>query len=71
MTLISNEYRTCSMSDPAIATAANEAKGYDKDPADLLEEFEDRADQAWRSESSAGPRQAYVDRYVSESIANL
>ncbi len=70
-TLISNEHRTSSLSVPSVMTEANEARGYDLDPADLLIAFEEDADALWKAEQSEGPREAFIDRFVSLAIANL
>ncbi len=70
-TLISNEYRTSSLSVPSVMTEANEARGYDLDPADLLIAFEEDADALWRAEQSEESREAFIDRFVSLAIANL
>ncbi len=70
-TLISNEYRTSSLSVRSVMTEANEARGYDLDPADLLIAFEEDADALWKAEQSEEPRGAFVDRFVSLAISNL
>ena len=69
--LISNEYRTSSMSIPSIMREANEARGYDLDPLDLLTQLEERGDALWRTENSHESRKNFVSRYVSSAIANL
>ena len=70
-TLISNEYRTSSLSVRSVMTEANEARGYDLDPADLLIAFEEDADALWKAEQSEESREAFIDRFVSLAIANL
>ncbi len=70
-TLISNEYRTSSLSVQSVMTEANEARGYDLDPADLLIDIEKDADALWKAEQSEEPREAFIDRFVSLAIANL
>ena len=70
-TLISNEYRTSSLSVPSVMTEANEARGYDLDPADLLIAFEENADALWKAEHSDESRKLFVDRFVSLAISNL
>ncbi len=70
-TLISNEYRTSSLSVPSVMTEANEARGYDLDPADLLIAFEEDADALWRAEQSEESREAFIDRFISLAIAKL
>jgi len=71
MTLISNEFRTVSLSDGPVAAAADEARGSDRDPMDLLIEFEEKGERAAQAITSSQSRQAFVDRYVRDSIANL
>ena len=71
MTLISNEYRTCSMSDPGIAEAVNEAKGRDLDPLEMLIELEERADVLWNVERPRVSRRSFVEAYVSMALENL
>ena len=56
---------------PAVLEEANEARGCDKDPLDLLIEFEGRADDEWRSEPSQEPKERFVNRYVRLEIDNL
>ncbi len=70
-TLMSNEYRTASLSIPSVMGEANEARGYDLDPADLLIAFEEDADALWKAEQSGESRGVFVDRFVSLAIANL
>ena len=70
-TLISNEFRTSSLSVPFVMTEANEARGYDLDPADLLIAFEEDAAALWKAEQSEEPREAFINRFVSLAIANL
>ncbi len=70
-TLISNEYRTSSLSVPSVMTEANKARGYDLDPADLLIAFEEDADALWKAEQSEESREVFVDRFVSLAISNL
>ena len=70
-TLISNAYRTSSLSVPSVMTEANEARGYDLDPADLLIAFEEDADALWKAEQSEESRGVFVDRFVSLAISNL
>ncbi len=69
--LISNEYRTCSISSPSVLEEVNEARGYDLDPLDLLITLENCADAEWRKERSNGSRKIFVNRYVRSAIANL
>jgi hypothetical protein len=71
MTLISNEYRTCSLSDPAIADAVNEAKGYALDPAEMLIAFEDRAAKLWRIQKPSESRESFIDSFIASAIDNL
>ena len=71
MTLISNEYRTCSMSDPTVADAVNEVRGCDLDPLEMLIEFEERAAALWKIEKPRESRQSFVDTYVALAIDNL
>lgn len=69
--LISNEYRTCSISDPAVEQAVNEAKGQHLDPLDVLIEMEARANAVWLHARHDEPRQAFVAAYISIAIDNL
>ena len=69
--LISNEYRTCSLSIPSITEEVNEAKGRDLDPLDLLIALESRADTEWREERQSESRKNFVDRYIRSAIDNL
>jgi hypothetical protein len=69
--LISNEYRTCSMTDPAVADAVNETKGHALDPLEMLIEFEERAAALWKIEKPAETQQSFVDIYVAVAIDNL
>ena len=69
--LISNEYRTCSISSSSVMEEVNEARGYDLDPLDLLIALESRADTEWRQERPTGSRKIFVDCYVRSAIANL
>ncbi len=69
--LISNEYRTCSLSTPAVLSEANAVLGCDRDPLELLMDLEGRASQEWQSERSIEPKQAFVDRYIRLEIDNL
>jgi hypothetical protein len=71
MTLISNSYRTSSLSIPSVQRELNETKGYDLDPLELLIGLEERAHVLWSARHSTEPRAVFVDQYVADAIARL
>jgi len=71
MTLISNSYRTSSLSILSVQRELNETKGYHLDPLELLIGLEERAHAIWRARRSSEPRALFVEQYVADAIARL
>lgn len=69
--LISNAYRTTSLSIPSVQREVNEAKGYGLDPLELLIQLQDRADELWETADCDQSRESFLDQYVSSFIARL
>lgn len=71
MSLISNAYRTISLSDPAIASTVEEIHESELDPLELLIELEDHAQMLWQVTRPDQSRESFVASYVSSAINDL